>query len=280
MYAINGQTKGRNYNNFERNLAMMVMYLPVKFEFDWTNHFRVRVRKRKCWRTNERTELHQFWKEPSYDGDLSPCQVWIRFAQHFRVRVRKQKCWRTDKQTELHQFQKEPSYDGDLSPCQVWIRLDTAFFELESRNRNVDGQTKNRRNYTNFERNLAVMVIYVPVKFEFDWTKHFWLKNFELESGNENVDGQTDVGHISLIINWHYHYWHPRTWTTGLEIHYSVVCKSNVSSQQLSIFTFGWNRKTFLYLTHSTSTFLRRKGCVCVCVWGGGGGSEPAKFSC
>ena len=26
---------------------------------------------------NERTELHQFRKEPSYDGDLCPCQVWI-----------------------------------------------------------------------------------------------------------------------------------------------------------------------------------------------------------
>ena len=39
-----------------------------------------------------------------------------------------------------------------------------------------------------------MMVIYVPVKFEFDWTKYF-----ELESGNENVDGQTDVGHINLI---------------------------------------------------------------------------------
>ena len=25
--------------------------------------------------TNERTELHQFRKEPSYDGHLSPCQV-------------------------------------------------------------------------------------------------------------------------------------------------------------------------------------------------------------
>ena len=25
--------------------------------------------------TNEQTELHQFQKEPSYDGDLSPCQV-------------------------------------------------------------------------------------------------------------------------------------------------------------------------------------------------------------
>ena len=25
--------------------------------------------------TNERTELHQFQKEPSYDGDLCPSQV-------------------------------------------------------------------------------------------------------------------------------------------------------------------------------------------------------------
>ena len=71
---------------------MMVIYVPVKIEFDWTNRFRVRVRKRNCgwtdgwtngqknrqtnkkW-TNEQTELHQFRKEPSYDGDLCPCQV-------------------------------------------------------------------------------------------------------------------------------------------------------------------------------------------------------------
>ena len=26
---------------------MMVIYLSVKFEFDWTNHFRVRVQKEK-----------------------------------------------------------------------------------------------------------------------------------------------------------------------------------------------------------------------------------------
>ena len=66
---------------------MMVIYLPVKFEFDWSNRFRVRVRKQKCgknrWmdrqtdekRTNEQTEFHQFRKGPSYDGDLSPSQV-------------------------------------------------------------------------------------------------------------------------------------------------------------------------------------------------------------
>ena len=182
----------------------MVIYLPVKFEFDWTKRFRVRFRKQKCWRTNERTELHQFWKEPSYDGDLSPGQVWIRldtafssyspetemltdrqtnrqnytnfernlammvlyfsvkfefdWTQRFRVTVRKQKCWRTDTQTK-------------------------------------NGET-NRRNYTNFERNLAVMVIYVPVKFEFDWTKRFQVKSPETKMW---MDRQTDVGHINLI---------------------------------------------------------------------------------
>ena len=50
--AKNGQTNRRNYTNFEKNLAMMVIYLPVEFEFDWTTRFPVRVQKRKCRRTN------------------------------------------------------------------------------------------------------------------------------------------------------------------------------------------------------------------------------------
>ena len=63
----------------------------------------------------------------------------------------------------------------------------------------MDRQTKNEwTELHQFQRNLALMVIYVPLKFEFDWTNVF-----ELESGNENVDGQTDrqtdVGHINLI---------------------------------------------------------------------------------
>ena len=44
----NAQMNGWNFTNFERNLAMMVIYLPVKYEFDWTKHFGVRVHKRKC----------------------------------------------------------------------------------------------------------------------------------------------------------------------------------------------------------------------------------------
>ena len=91
----NRQTNRRNFTNFERNLAMMVIYLPVKFEFDWSNRFGVRVRKRKC---------------GQIDG------------------------W-TDKRTK-------------------------------------NGQT-NRRNFTNIERNLAMVLIYVPVKFEFDRTNRF-----------------------------------------------------------------------------------------------------------
>ena len=97
----NGQTdrqmKGWNYTNFERNLAMMVIYVPVKYEFDWTHRFRVRVRKQKCGRT-----------------------------------------------------------DG-------WT------------NGQKNRQT-NRHNYTNFERNLAMRVIYVPVKAEFDWTNGFQVR--------------------------------------------------------------------------------------------------------
>ena len=46
---------------------MMVIYLPVKFEFDWTNRFqvrngnfdgfRVRIQKRKCGWTDEQTDV-------------------------------------------------------------------------------------------------------------------------------------------------------------------------------------------------------------------------------
>ena len=53
----NGQTdkqtnKKTELHQFQRNLAMMVIYVPVKYEFDWTNLFQVRVQKRKYGRTN------------------------------------------------------------------------------------------------------------------------------------------------------------------------------------------------------------------------------------
>ena len=34
---------------------MMVIYVPVMFEFDWTNCFRVKVRKRNMW-TDRQTD--------------------------------------------------------------------------------------------------------------------------------------------------------------------------------------------------------------------------------
>ena len=61
----------------------------------------------------------------------------------------------------------------------------------------TDKQTKNgqtnRRNYTNFESNLAMMVIYLPVKFEFDWTKCL-SKSLETEmlTNRQKTDKQTD----------------------------------------------------------------------------------------
>ena len=43
------------------------------FELESENR-NVDIQTDKKW-TNKQTELHQFQKEPSYDGDLSPCQV-------------------------------------------------------------------------------------------------------------------------------------------------------------------------------------------------------------
>ena len=131
-----GQTNRRNYTNFKRNLAMMLIYHPVKFEFDRTKHFWVRVRKWKCWRTNRQMNRQNY---TNFERNLAmmviylPVKFEFNWTKRFRVRVRKQKCWRTDKkrtnkQTELHQFRKEPSYVGDLPPCQVWIWLDEAFW--------------------------------------------------------------------------------------------------------------------------------------------------------
>ena len=108
----NGQTNRRSYTNFKRNLAMMVIYIPVKYEFDWTNCFRVGFRKTKMW-TNR----------------------WM------------------DRQTDKN------------------------------------GQT-NERNFTNLERNLAMMVMYVPVKFEFDWTNCFRVRVRKQKCGR--TDGWTE----------------------------------------------------------------------------------------
>ena len=145
------QMNGRIYTNFERNLAMMVMYVPLKFELDWSNRFRVRVRKQKCGRTdgwtekrtkNGQTNTRNF---TNFERNLAmmviylPVKFEFDWSNRFKVRVRKRKCGQTDGWTDK---------------------------------RTKNGQT-NTRNFTNFERNLAMMVIYLPVKFEFDWSNRF-----------------------------------------------------------------------------------------------------------
>ena len=45
---------------------MMVTYLPVKFEFDWTNRFRVRVRKRKFDGQRDGRRTHQSNRRVGY----------------------------------------------------------------------------------------------------------------------------------------------------------------------------------------------------------------------
>ena len=66
----NGQTNRWNYTNLEKNLAIMVIYLPVKFEFDWSNCFRVKSPKNDG-QAHGITPI----SKGSCDGDLCPCQV-------------------------------------------------------------------------------------------------------------------------------------------------------------------------------------------------------------
>ena len=86
----NGQTNRRNYNNFVANLAMMVTYVPVKFEFDWTNRFRVKSENKNVdKRTNKRTELHQFRKNLAMMVICLPVKFEFDWTNRFQVRVRK-----------------------------------------------------------------------------------------------------------------------------------------------------------------------------------------------
>ena len=170
----NGQTNKQNFTNFKRNLAMVVVYLPVNFEFDWTNRFRVRVRKRKCGQTHRWTEKMDKKRikgqkngqtnrrsYTNFERNLAMMVIYVLvkyefdWTNRFRVRVRKRKCGLTDGWT----------------------------------NGKKNGQT-NGQNYTNFERNLAMMVIYLPVKFEFDWSNRFRVTVRKRKCGQ--TDGWTD----------------------------------------------------------------------------------------
>ena len=186
----------------------MVMYLPVKSEFNWTKRFRVRVRKRKCWRTNEQMELYQFQKEPSYDGDLSPRQVWIWLDTAFSSWSPETEML-TNKRTKNGQTARRnyTNFKRNLAMMVIYVPVKFEFdwtnrFRVRVCKRKMWGRTEgwtdkrtkngqtNRRNYTKFERNLAMMVIYVPVKLKLDWTNRFRVRVWKWKCGQ--TDGWTD----------------------------------------------------------------------------------------
>ena len=93
MYAINGQTKGQNYTNFESNVAMMVIYLPVKFEFDWTKHFfELQSRNRNVDGQMNGRNYTNFERNLALMVIYLPVKFEFDWTQRFGVRVRKQKC--------------------------------------------------------------------------------------------------------------------------------------------------------------------------------------------
>ena len=56
LKARNKTTNERIYTNVERNPAMMMIYQPITFDFDWTNRFRVRVQKQTMLTNEQNTK--------------------------------------------------------------------------------------------------------------------------------------------------------------------------------------------------------------------------------
>ena len=95
----NGQTKRRNYTNFESNLAMIVIYLPVKFEFEWKKHFQVQnpETERLMDKLTQNGQKNG-WNYINFESTLAimvtyhPVKIEFDWTKHFRVIIRKQKC--------------------------------------------------------------------------------------------------------------------------------------------------------------------------------------------
>ena len=71
---------------------MMVMYLPVKFEFDWTKRFELESRNRNV------DKQMNGWNYTNFEKNLVammviylPVKFEFDWTQHFQVRVWKQK---------------------------------------------------------------------------------------------------------------------------------------------------------------------------------------------
>ena len=80
----------------------MVIYLPVKCEFEWSNRFRVRVRKQKCGQTDGWTDKRTKSGQNNFERNLAmmviylPVKFEFDWSIRFLVRVRKRKCGQTD----------------------------------------------------------------------------------------------------------------------------------------------------------------------------------------
>ena len=69
---------------FVSNLAMMVIYLPAKFEFDWTKRFRVKSPETEML-TDKRTKNSQTngWNDTNFERNLAMMVVYVSVKFEF-----------------------------------------------------------------------------------------------------------------------------------------------------------------------------------------------------
>ena len=90
----NRQMNRQDYTNFESNLALMVIYLPVKLEFDWTKHFQAKSLETGML-TDRQTNRRNY---TNFESNLAmmviylPVKLEFNWTKRSQVRVRKRKC--------------------------------------------------------------------------------------------------------------------------------------------------------------------------------------------
>ena len=135
FFKFKGDSKAQQNNKRVKDAPKGgLMYLPVKFEFDWTKRFRVRAGNGNV---DEQTNGRNY---TNFEMTLAMMVIYLPVKFEF-----------------------------DWTNCFRVKSPETEIFDGQTNGQNTDKQTE----LPNFERNLAVMVIYLPVKFEFDWTNHF-----------------------------------------------------------------------------------------------------------
>ena len=120
--------------------------------------------------THKRTELHQFRKQISYDGDLYPSSLNLIGQSVFQLESGNRN---VDRQTNGQKKRTDGITPISKATFENLNSTGKSIFELSPETEMLMDRQTNKWNSTNFESNLAMMVIYLPVKFEFDWKKHF-----------------------------------------------------------------------------------------------------------